>query len=390
MNTSHLPYQKRVLFVITGLSVGGAETQLCRTAIQLSRRGWKVRIVTLLPPKAYVEELKRWDIPVATLNIQRKRPDPRPALHLSRIFRAWKPDIVHSHMVHANLLARASRLLVPVPVLISSARSIYEGSRLREILYRLTDPLCDITTHVCQAGAERYVRIGAVPAHKMRHIPNGVDADAFRPDPSLREQMRRELGMERAFVWLAVGRLETPKDYPNLLNAFAFIYRQHSDSRLLIAGDGPLRVDMENLASSLGIETAVRFLGVRRDIARLMNAADAYVMSSSREGLPNVLLEAHATALPIVATDVGGNREAVRDGVSGIIVPPRDPSALAEAMIRLMQMDTSHRREMGEAGREHIVQNYSMEAVVQRWEQLYRELLEAKGAEPRRLAKSGH
>lgn len=368
-----------ILFLINSLAYGGAETQLVRVATRLKQRGWDVKVVTLIPPTAYVDELEHEGITVTTLGMRRKIPDPRAILRLARWVRLWKPDIVHSYMVHANILARVTRLLAPVPVLISSAQSISEGGRLREILYRLTDSLCDVTTHVCRAGAERYVKTGIVPAHKMRHIPNGIDTDLFRPDEGIRARRRCELSVNEAFVWLAVGRFEPPKDYPNLLTACAHVVRSHPHSLLLLAGDGPLRGEMEEMARSLGIQHRVRFLGIRRDVPQLMNAADAYVMSSSREGLPNVLLEAHATGLPVVATDVGGNPEIVLDGKSGFVVPPRNSDALAEAMQRVMGMGERERLQMGAVGRQHTIENYSMERVVQQWESLYRELLSRRG-----------
>lgn len=365
----------KILFVITSLTFGGAETQLVRVATQLKQRGWQIRVVTLLPPKAYARELENIGITVGTLGMRRKVPDPRAILRLARYIRHWKPDIVHSHLFHANLLARITRPIAPIPVLISSLRSITETSRLREALYRVTDPLCDVTTHVCQTGAERYVRIGTVPKHKMRYIPNGVDTSTFRPDSEARERLRSELNAEHAFVWLAVGRFDPPKDYPTLLRAFSTAINDMPDSLLLLAGDGPLREEMEDMARLLGVHPHIRFLGIRRDIAQLMNAADAYVMSSSREGLPNVLLEAHATGLPVVATNVGGNSEIVQDGVTGLIVPPRNPDALAEAMRRITALSESDRQQMGAAARKHIVRNYSIEHVVNLWEQLYQDCL---------------
>jgi glycosyltransferase involved in cell wall biosynthesis len=368
----------RILFVLTGLAYGGAETQLVRLATRLKSRGWEVSVVSLMPPKAYVEDLEAAGIPVFSLNIRRKLPDPRPVLRLARIIRKWQPDVVHSHMVHANLLARIVRFLAPIPVLICSARSIDEGGRFREVLYRLTDPLCDLTTQVSQAGLERYVRMGAVPRHKIRYIPNGVDTERFKPNLEDRLKFRKELGVE-GFVWLAVGRFDPPKDYPSMLQAFARVVHKHSNTILLIAGDGPLRKTMENLARELGIEKRTKFLGIRRDIPQLMNAADAYVMSSSWEGMPNVLLEASATGLPIVATDVGGNREIVLDGVTGFLVPPRNPEALARAMLRIMDLSDEERKEMGKRARKHIEVKFNLDRVVDLWEILYYELLEKKG-----------
>ena len=370
--------RKGVMLLTTSLAYGGAETQLVRLAIRLKSRGWEVGVISLMPPKAYVEDLEAVGIPVFSLGIRRKFPDPRPVLRLARIIREWQPVIVHSHMVHANLLARIVRPLAPFPVLICSAHSIDEGGCLREILYRLTDPLCDLTTQVSQAGLERYVRIGAVPCHKIRYIPNGVDTERFKPNPEDRFRARKELGVD-GFVWLAVGRFDPPKDYSNMLQAFAHVILNHPESVLLIAGDGPLKKTMENMARELGIEKRVNFLGIRRDIPQLMNAADAYVMSSSWEGMPMVLLEASATGLPIVATDVGGNREVVLDGVTGFLVPPRNPEALAQAMLRMMELSEEKRRELGRAARKHVEENFSLDRVVDMWEALYKELLERKG-----------
>jgi glycosyltransferase involved in cell wall biosynthesis len=368
----------KILSIITGLAYGGAETQVVRLAIRLKSQGWEVSVVSLMPPKAYVEDLEAAGIPVFSLGIRRKLPDPRPVLRLARIIRKWQPDVVHSHMVHANFLARIVRLLAPFPVLVCTAHNIDEGGRLREVLYRLTDLFCDLTTQVSQAGLERYVHVGAVPRHKIRYIPNGVDTERFKPNLEDRLKVRKELGVD-GFVWLAVGRFDPQKDYPNMLQAFARVVRERSDTTLLIAGDGPLRKAMESMALDLGISGYVRFLGIRRDVSQLMNAADAYVMSSSWEGMPMVLLEASATGLPIVATDVGGNREVVLDGITGFLVPPRNPEALAEAMLRMMDLPEEKRREMGKAARQHIEKNFSLDRIVDMWEALYKELLEQKG-----------
>jgi glycosyltransferase involved in cell wall biosynthesis len=331
-----------------------------------------------------MEELEGAGIPVFSLGIRWKLPDPRPILWLVKLIREWRPHIVHSHMVHANLLARIVRPLVRVPVLVCTAHSIDErgrkgSGRLRELLYRLTDPFCDLTTQVSQAGLERYVRIGTVPRHKIRYIPNGVDTATFKLDRETRLRSRQELGLEEAFVWLAVGRFDVEKDYPNMLRAFAQVVKKQYETFLLIAGDGPLRPSVEELARDLGLKDHVQFLGIRRDIPDLMNAADAYIMSSIWEGMPMVLLEASATELPIVATNVGGNREVVLDGKTGFLVPPKDPEALAQAMLRLMSLSEEERWRMGKLARQHIEAHYSLDRVVNQWEALYRELLAKKG-----------
>ena len=368
---------RSLLFLITGLAYGGAETQVVRLATRLKERGWEVRIISMTPPKAYVEELEAAGIPVASLGIRHKLPDPRPILRLVQLIRTWQPNVVHSHMVHANLLARLVRPLAPVPTLICTAHNIDEGGRFREFLYRLTDLLCDLTTQVSQAGLECYVRVGAVPRGKIRYIPNGVDTGRFRPDLETRSRLRRELGLQNAFIWLAVGRFDVQKDYPNMFHAFARVAQERSEARLIIVGKGPLRPAMEEIVQTLGVKDLVGFLGTGRDVPGLMNAADGYVMASAWEGMPIVLLEASSTGLPIVATDVGGNCDVIRDGETGFLVPPKNPEVLAGAMVRLMDLSEGERRRMKEAGRRYIEASYSLDRVVDMWETLYHELISA-------------
>lgn len=371
----------RIVLLITSLDYGGAEKQVVCLGTCLKACGWDVRIITMLRPRAYEAELESTRVPLVHLSMRRGVPDPRAFWHLVRILRRERPQILHSHMVHANLLARLARPLGQVPVLICTVHTINEGGRWREWAYRLTDPFCDLTIQVSRAGLERYVRIGAVPRHKIRFIPNGVDTNRFRPDPEARGRLREELKLGDAFIWLAVGRFEEAKDYPNMLQAFAEVLHVREDVVLLIAGQGSQREKAQCLAEKLGIGSKVLFLGVRKDIPDLMNAADAYVMSSAWEGMPIVLLEAGAVGLPIVATDVGGNREVVVDGKSGFLVPPKDPDALARAMLRLMDLSPEERRSMGEYGRTHIEESYSLERVVDQWETLYRELIMMKKRE---------
>jgi glycosyltransferase involved in cell wall biosynthesis len=278
-------------------------------------------------------------------------------------------------MFHANLLGRAARLICPLPVVISTAHSIVESSRRsedargRERLYRLTDPLANATVAVCQAGGRRYAEARVAPQRKLRVIPNGVETSRLRPDAEAREETRHALGISREFVWLAAGRLMWKKDYPNMLRAFA----AQGQGLLLIAGEGPDEPELRVLAGQL--HANVRFLGLRADVPKLMNASNGFLLSSTVEGLPVSLLEAAASALPCVATDVGGVGEIVLDDRTGYLVPSGDPEAFAAAMFRLAAMTPHARREMGQAAREHAVARFDMEAVAAQWEGLYEELL---------------
>jgi len=220
------------------------------------------------------------------------------------------------------------------------------------------------------------VQSRAVSSSKMRVLPNGVDTARFCPDLQARTATRTSLRLDSQFTWLAVGRFELPKDYPNMLRAFSQL--RHPNTVLLIAGVGPLQAKAESLIQELGIGDRVRLLGLRSDIPELMNAADAYVMSSQWEGLPMVLLEAAATGLPIVSTRVGGTGEVVLDGKTGVLVDPQDSGALAAGMEYLMDIDGGQSLEMRQAAREHILENYSLDAIVTLWESIYRNLLAVK------------
>lgn len=370
---------KRIVFVITTLGMGGAETQLVRLATGLKGRGWEVSVVSLISSGYIAQDLEQAQVPAISLEMRPGRPDPRAVLALARYLRKQKPQIVHTHMVHANLLGRVARLLAPVPVLISTAHNINEGPFWREIAYRLTDPWCDLTTQVSQAGLKRYVGVGAVPKEKIRFVPNGINSLEFSPDPELRARIRGELGWSEQFVWLAVGRFADAKDYPNMLQAFAKVHALRHEARLMIAGLGEQMEATRQLARTLGLNDSVRFLGLRKDISALMNAADGYVMSSAWEGLPMVLLEAASTGLPMVATDVGGNREVVREGQTGYLVPPKNAESLSTAMLRLMALPEEQRRRMGEAARAFVQEHYSLESVLTQWETIYAEQLRRKG-----------
>jgi glycosyltransferase involved in cell wall biosynthesis len=272
------------------------------------------------------------------------------------------------------------RLFVRVPALVSTIHNIYEGGGLLMAGYRLTNALADQMTIVSQAAADRFVREGIVPEDRLRVIPNGVDTDQFRNVPAnARESVRRALGLEHEFVWVAVGRFETSKDHPTMLRAFARLRERHRETVLLLVGQGSLQAESEILARRLGLGREVRFLGVRRDMPEIMSAADGYVMSSAWEGMPMVLLEAAAAGLPIVATSVGGNREVVCHEESGFLVPPRDPDALGQAMLRLIGLSEAQRRSMGQRGREHVQTRHGLSRMVEGWEDVYREVLERKG-----------
>lgn len=380
------PVRGRVLMLTKSLSLGGgAEVQTVNLAVGLRGRAWQVRVVSMLPPVGDIYPLREAGIPLRSLQMQGGFPDPRALLRLAQQIREFQPDVLHSHMTHANLLARVTRVLCPVPVLICTLHGLrmYGVKRdlawIKEAAHRATDTLAEATTAVCKVAGERYVSVRAISPGKIRIIPNGVDTSQFCPDPAKRSGTRRALKIAHQFVWLAVGRLEAVKDYATMLRAFALVARDSTESVLLISGTGSRHAELSQLISELDICQRVIFLGQRSDVCDLMNAADAYLMSSIFEGLPMVLLEAAASGLPMVATNVGGNPEIVLEGATGFVAPPGNPRMLAEAMRRLMALPPDERTQMGAAAREFCISNYRLERVVDQWEDIYGEFLKARG-----------
>lgn len=362
----------RILYVVTGTNLAGAEMQVLHLARGMRRRGHEVQLLSLAPAGPVAQMAREDGLEVHSLDIRRRGALLRAVLGVARASARMGPDVVHSHLVHANLLARLSRLLRPVPALISTGHSVREGGAWSLRAYRLTDSLCDLTTSVSRVAVQGYLKQRAVPEGKLRYVANGLDLAAFdeaaRPAPA----PRRDPG---DFSWLAVGRFEEAKDYPTLLRAFAQVSGRFPRARLDIVGEGRGLEEARAQVQALGLAERVSFLGTRHDVPALLSGADGYLMSSAWEGLPMVLLEAGAARLPVVATAVGSVPDAVLHERSGLLVPPRDPAVLAGAMARLMQTPAAGRAQMGAAARDHIERHFGLDSVLDDWETIYTQVL---------------
>lgn len=370
----------RLLLLSTSMGMGGgAEEQVMHLGRGLKARGWEVMIVSMLPPSPMPPEFEGWGIRLLHLGMRPGMPSVSSLFRLARIIREFRPDVVHSHLVHANLLARVVRIIQPFPVLICTMHSLTMAGVKRDwspifaIAHRVTDTLCDETTTICQAATDYCIKKRAVPAAKISTVHNCVEVGAFLPSPDVRQRMRRELGIEDKFVWLAVGRLEPPKAYPILLRAMAAL--RGGNRILLVCGQGSLQGELAALTEELGIGEKVRFLGLRSDVPAIMSAADGFAMSSDLEGLPLALIQAAAAGLPIVATDVGGNSEVVTDGLNGRLTPARDPVRFAQALADVEAMDHAGRSAFGRAGQLRALEMFDTQLVLKKWMELYAGLL---------------
>jgi glycosyltransferase involved in cell wall biosynthesis len=353
---------------------GGAEQQVVDLATTLRARGWMVAVLSMTTPSDHVDELVAAGVDVESLDMRRRRPTLTGLLRYGAFVRRWQPDVVHSHMVHANLLARIGRVFAPTVPVVCTVHSVMEGRRWRTIAYRLTDRLASATTAVSQAAADRSVRTGAVPGGRIAVIPNGFDFSRAQIAEGADEAIRKELGAAESFLWVTVGRLVPEKGHDLLLEAFEAVRRARPDVRLAVAGDGPQRRTLDQLVDARGLAGSAMLLGTRRDIPALLAAANGFVLSSRWEGLPMVLLEAAAQMRPIVCTDVGGCREIARPEL-GAVLTRTDPADLARGMLQVMDLTPEAQARTGQHLQNLVRTEFDIDAVVGRWEELYLSLL---------------
>lgn len=365
--------EMRIAYMLTSLGVGGAERQVIGVAERMKARGHAVLLIVLRS-----RQPQEWSTTLETARLEMRR-NPISLLaglaKARRFLHAFQPDLIHSHTYPANMAARVLHHCGAAPPVISTIHNVYEGPWPRMLAYRLTDSCSSRTTAVCQAAAERFVRLKAVPARKCLVLANGIDVQEFAPSPERRARVRAEWALDGEFLWLAAGRITPAKDYPNLLSAFSRVRAAAPTARLWIAGegDGAKMAAMQSAAAGLGLENCVRWLGLRRDLPALLDAADGFVLASAWEGMPLAVGEAMAMEKPVVATDAGGVRELV--GESGKIVPSKNAEALASAMLAAMRATPEARRSLGRAARQRIRSRFSMDARAGEWEALYQRVL---------------
>jgi glycosyltransferase involved in cell wall biosynthesis len=366
-----IPRPGKILYVTAGLRGGGAEAMLTRLATATPGVAGEVIIVSLLPAEAHIDRVRAAGVTVAEFNFERATGVARGLVELARLIAARRPDIVQGWMYHGDLAAlvalvmsgrrKRTRLVWSIRCTALDLRH-YGGFGLRLVVKACTllSGWPDLVTANSVAGLKSHLALGYRP-RRAEVVANGIDVDAFRPDPAARRAVRLDLGIpENAIVLAHVARVDAMKDHAAFLAAMA----QLPEVSALLVGAGT-----EDLPAAHNV---IR-LGRRQDVARLFAAAD-FVVSSSRfgEGFSNVLGEGMACGLPAIATDVGDAKLIVGD--TGVVVPPEDPVALAAGIRTLAGESAAARAERGARARARIVENFALAGAVKRHVQLYASL----------------
>lgn len=364
----------RVAHVVQGLEVGGLEKQV----IELARRADRRVVLPEIVCTDYVGRLASLHPPEAPVSAVGARPgfDWRAVARLARHFWRSRTDVVHSHNQRAHYLSTFAGRVARVPVLINTRHGMYLPTTRRAVLRRRTlAALSDAVVAVSSAARDATIELDRIPASKVRTIVNGTDVAAAR---LTRSEARRKLGLgDGAFVIGAVGRLAPEKDFSSLIEAFDRARTEISRLAGAILGDGPLSGELQETARARGC-SELRFYGHRPDAVSLLPAFDVFVQPSLTEGIALSVIEAMAAGLPVIATSVGGNPQAIGDGEAGILVPPRDVEALAGAIAALAR-DPGRRAELAAAARRRAERCFSIEATARAYEALYLEQARSRG-----------
>jgi glycosyltransferase involved in cell wall biosynthesis len=366
----------KVLQLIPTLDRSGAEKQMAMLAKGLPRDRFRVEVAALTRPGPLGAELRAAGIPVTVVGKSLKL-DPLALARLVRYLKAGSFDVVQTWIFAANTYGRVAARLAGVPVVVVAemAVDLWKGRLERSIDRRLAT-WCDRLVGNSHAVVEFYRQLG-VPDDRLAMIYSGVEDEA--PPAVDRRAVRAELGFQpEAPLVLFAGRLAEQKRVGDLLKALDLLQHVQPDVGTVIAGDGPLRDQLEETAHGYHLDGRVRFLGHRDDVPRLLAAADLLVLPSAYEGLPNVVLEAMQFAKPVVATAAPGTTEVVVDGETGILVPIGDVTGLTRS-IRDLVRDTALARRLGEAGRARAAAHFDAKAMIAHFAELYEHLARSKG-----------
>jgi glycosyltransferase involved in cell wall biosynthesis len=368
-----------VLHVITGVIMGGAEMMLYKLLARGDRDRFSPTVLSLLGPGPVGARISAMDVPLLTLGMRQERPLSPAMLRLIPLARSVRPSLIQGWMYHGNLAASACALLSGRPPVIWNVRhSIHDmqhENRLTRGFIRLGAALSSSARAIIynsRLSASQHERLG-YDAGKTVVIPNGFDCELFRPRPAMAGRLRKEVNIDPGRVVIGmVARNHPQKDPCNLFKATALLAQRGVDVHVVIVGPDfdTGNAEIMRAIDQAGVADRVSLLGERHDIPDIVAGFDIATLPSAwGEGFPNVLGEAMACGVPCVTTDIGDSAWIVGD--AGMVVPPCNSEALADALGRLVGLGCEGRRRLGAAARARVVEHFEVDAIVGQYEALY-------------------
>jgi glycosyltransferase involved in cell wall biosynthesis len=377
-----------LLYITTGLSIGGAEKMLFNLLAKIDRDRFQPSVISLIDRGFFGDRLEALNIPVYAIGMEPGKPTPDALWRLRQKFKAIRPDLVQGWMYHGNLAAQlgASTNVSQVPIIWSihhSIASLQAEKITTQLIIKLgafSGKYTSKIAFVSQKSQSQHEAIG-YPADKSCVIPNGFDLTSFQPSVAAKQSVRQELNLpEDCFLIGKFARYHPMKDHANFLKAAALLLKDFPEVRFLMAGtdidDG--NTNLTQLIENLKIGDRVYLLGERQDMPRLTAALNLATSASAYgEAFPLIIGEAMSCGVPCIVTDIGDSAWIV--GETGRIVLPQNESALAEAWKELIVLNEEQKSILATAARNRIMASFSLEAVVNQYEQLYRSSLSSKG-----------
>ena len=367
----------KILHITTSLSLGGAEVMLYKLLSSIDRDRFDSAVVSLTPPGQLASRVSELGVSVDSVHLSRSRPSPFALAKLRRIIRLTQPDIIQGWMYHGIIAASLGNpgdkpLIMTVRHALTDIRHEKLTTRWMIQLGARVSRRAAATIYNSEAGARQHQAQGYAKNRSVV-IPNGFDTEAFKPDENEKEKLRRDLGIppDTMLVGL-VARYHPMKDHGNFIRAAAQV--PQGNVHFLLAGTGADEKNSALMAEirDAGVMERFHLLGERDDIAAVQASLDIATSASYTESFPNVIGEAMACGVPCVVTDVGDCGDVVGD--TGLVVPPRDPQALAEAWTALLSKPADERQRMGDRARQRIIERYSLPVVVKRFEDVYEDV----------------
>jgi len=365
-----------ILYVITDLDVGGVPLHLRRLVLAMRGRGLRCEVISLAPAGEVGEMMRQDGVTVRDCRACCGW-DLRAIARLAGLIRTLQPRVVHSFLFHANLASRCAAPMADVSpdCVVCEIQTVEIERRWHLWVDRFTQFDCRFTIGNSPSVVQHLCERARIPMSRLRLVRGGIDPSRIRAAAPLDVC---SLGIPAgASILLWVGRLDPIKGLDVLLNAFAQVLasaKTNLDMHLLLAGDGPLRRQLETDALRLGLGSAVHFLGARNDIPSLLRAVDAFVFPSRTEGLPNALLEAMAAGKAIITTQVPGCRDLIHDRKNGLVVSPEDTKGLADAIQNVLT-DRELARRLGSRASRDVDRDWNIRATFDAYERIYRSIL---------------
>jgi glycosyltransferase involved in cell wall biosynthesis len=373
---------------IQSLELGGSEKQCVEMARLLSRNGFDVTVGCMrrtgpLLRKLAESGLQIVEFPVASL----LRPSAiHQMLRLARYIRANGFDVVHANDVYANLFAIPAARLAGVPVIVSSQRDLSHGAFYTPWRRKTLRAVQRMSTHLLvnsEAIKSQLVKEDKMDSESIHVVYNGIDVDRYQSVGNPSKSRPPHVPVAPAGQLIAVvGNMHTEvKGHTDLIAAASIVHRERSAIRFLLIGDGEMRPKFEAQVRAAGLENIVLFLGHRTDVPEILACCEIGVLPSRAEGLPNAVMEYMASGLAVVATPVGGVPEIIEHEVSGLLVKPKDPEALANAILRLLNEDLLRHR-LARAARETMLSKCDFSGVLSRLKLIYRDASKSQSPMP--------